>query len=356
MPRKILILITDLHIGGTPTVVRELAIRLHAPPDVQIHVACLSPAGPVAGQISRAGIPVTALGARTAGDFRAIWRLRRLIRQERFDTLFSFLIHANAAAAVAAVGLDVRQFQSIQHPWPMPRWHWKLQRRISRQAERIIVPSPSVAAAARKLAGIAAEKIVIIRNAVDVAAFAGVPHHPNSPPRAVFIGRLDPIKRIGDLLGAMTILNGAVHLDIYGDGSERNKIVEEIEWRKVGEWVKLRGAVDDPRTALAEAALLVLPSQAEGFGLVLIEAMAAGVPVVASDVPGIRDVVTNGQTGLLIPVASPTALAAAIDRVCLNSDFRQSLIKNALGVVQTTYDWAKVLPMYETVLGLLPHK
>src|SRR5438309_425055 len=79
--------------------------------------------------------------------------------------------------------------------------------------------------------------------------------------------------------------------------------------------IKLPGSIDRPQTALAESALLVLPSLAEGFGLVLIEAMAAGLPVIATDVAGIHDVVRPNETGLLVPPGDASALAMAISRV-----------------------------------------
>src|SRR5437773_1188049 len=96
VPRRILLLITDLEIGGTPTVVRELAIRLRKPPDVEIEVACLSKWGPVADQLRDSGVEVTALDARGVRDLlRVVRKLVRLIRDRKFDTVFSFLIHAN---------------------------------------------------------------------------------------------------------------------------------------------------------------------------------------------------------------------------------------------------------------------
>src|SRR5947207_2512942 len=102
MPRRILLLITDLEIGGTPTVVRELAVRLHRPPNVVVVVASLARPGPVADQIRSAGITVTSLGARSTTDFRIAAQLANIIRHGRYDTVFSFLVHANAVAALAS--------------------------------------------------------------------------------------------------------------------------------------------------------------------------------------------------------------------------------------------------------------
>ena len=86
--RRILLLITDLRIGGTPTVVRELAVRLHGDPDFHVHVACLDRWGPVADQLRNGGVPVTTLNACCSVDPRVLAKLVWLIRQEEIDTVF----------------------------------------------------------------------------------------------------------------------------------------------------------------------------------------------------------------------------------------------------------------------------
>src|ERR1700722_13453300 len=124
---RILLLVTDLHIGGTPTVVRELAIRLHAGGN-DVQVACLDAWGPTADAIVAAGVPVTALNARGVFDLLVVARLARFIRREKFDVVLSFLVHANVAAAVASRFVaNVRWLQSIQTTQPSPHWHWVLQ-------------------------------------------------------------------------------------------------------------------------------------------------------------------------------------------------------------------------------------
>ncbi len=369
--RRILLLLTDLQIGGTPAVVRELALRLTAAGGAYVEVACLAPWGPVADQIARAGIRVTALNARSPLNLpQVVLRLARLIRASRFDTVFSFLIHANATAAAASVLCPrVRFLQSIQTTQPWPRWHWKVQAVVQRRAERIIVPSPSVAAVARTWARIPPEKIVVIPNAVPcgtgIPPVSGSAHPQDFSPKGAmkhgqdahatkvgFIGRLDPIKRIPDLLHAMTLLEPPIQLDIFGEGAERPKLEQLIIRLGLTERVTLHGAIPQPHSALAATDLLVLPSQTEGFGLVLIEAMAAGVPVVATDVPGIRDVVRNGETGVLVPVGSPARLAEEIGSLLRDEPRRKSLIARAYQDVRERFSWDVVVPQYRKVLWI----
>jgi glycosyltransferase involved in cell wall biosynthesis len=362
--RRILLLITDLEIGGTPTVVRELAVRLHKLANVHVGVACLAPWGPVATQLAHAGVTVTSLEAHGANDLAAIGRLIELIHHREFDTVFSFLIHANVAAAMASlVCRHVRFIQSIQTTQPSPRWHWKLQRRAQKRAEKIVVPSESTADVAHEWAKIPRGKIVVIHNAIEPAEFEGLGQNEPAELRSAglsstsrvpfpigFIGRLDPIKSIPDLLHATLLLGGSVHLHIFGEGRERANIMEELLRHNLTHSVTLHGAIARPQDALAQIGVLVLPSKAEGFGLVLIEAMAAGVPVVATDVPGIRNVVTHESTGLLVPHGNPRELALAIDRVIRDRALRERLIQNAHRDVRERFSWDAIFQKYRALL------
>jgi glycosyltransferase involved in cell wall biosynthesis len=353
MPHRVLLLITDLKIGGTPIVVRELAIRLRAR-GWPVEVACLSEWGPVADQLVQAGVPVEALGARRSSDVRIIPRLARLIGQRGYETVFSFLVHANAVAAAASLlTRDVRWLQSIQTTQSRPRWHWLAQRVAHHAAQRVVVPSESVARVAGERSDISAAKLVVIPNALDADRFSGItPQWREGTPFPVgFIGRLDPVKRVGDLVEATGILGPAIHLHIFGEGSERPAIERLVAARKLGDRVVLHGATDRPEDALAQVGVLVLPSEAEGFGLVLIEAMAAGVPVVATRVPGIVDVVGHERTGLLVEPARPGELAMAIRRIMSDAPLRSRLIAAGRQEVRRRFYRESVLPRYEALLS-----
>jgi glycosyltransferase involved in cell wall biosynthesis len=353
MRGRVLLLITDLQIGGTPTVVRELAVRLARLLDVKVEVACLAEMGPVGQQLEAMGVPVTALGARGPGSaISTLSALVDLIQSRQFDTVFSFLIHANALAAASSLMTwrrGVRYIQSIQTTQPRPRWHWALQRLIHRRCQTIVVPSASVAQVARQRSGIPAGKFVVIPNAIDVDAFQVTPAPHAGLFSVGFIGRLDPVKRIPDLLAAVARLEG-VHLHIYGSGRDRACIEREVERLRLEGRVTLHGTIDRPQEALRHLDVLVLPSEAEGFGLVLIEAMAAGVAVVGTDTWGIRDVSRHGETGLLVPVGSPDALVKAIARLRDEPALRRRLIDHARRDVHARFTWPAVFGQYRALL------
>jgi glycosyltransferase involved in cell wall biosynthesis len=357
-PLRVLLLVTDLEIGGTPTVVRELAMRLPQLGGVQTEVACLAEPGPVAQQIAQGGVPVFSLGAQSSLALPLVARrLCQLVPARKIDLVFSFLLHANAVATICKPFLPgVRFIQSIQTTQPGPRWHWAVQSAAQQAAECVVVPSRSAAKAAHDWANVERDRIVVIPNAVDPAQW-----EPNPRVRQMvadrpgdyvgFIGRLDPVKRVGDLVDAVALSAASMHLDIYGDGPERGLIAQHIADLELDSRVLMHGSVPDTRIPLATMDVLVLPSAAEGFGLVLIEAMASGVPVVASNVAGIRDVITHEQNGLLVPVGDAYALAAAIKRVLRDKPLRDRLIAAGLATVREKYAWSAVLPMYAKLLG-----
>ena len=350
--RRLLLLNTDLEIGGTPTVVRDLAVRLRAASGAHVEVACLAPWGPMADLIQGAGISVTPLNARGAADVRVLPRLVSLLRGHQIDTVFSFLVHANAVAAAASrVCRGVRFFQSIQTTQPYPRWHWRVQKLAQRAAEKIVTPSESVAQAAREWAGVPAERIVVIPNAIDPGPAPEVQAGTSGLPiRIGFLGRLDPVKRVPDLLQALQLMQSPAQLHIFGEGEERTSLKRQALQMGLGDRAVFHGASAGPGEALRQMDVLALPSQAEGFPLVLIEAMAAGVPIVATRAPGIRDVIRDNETGILVPIGSPAELAVALDALARDPDRRAALAAAGRRDVCERFTWERVMPQY---LGLL---
>ena len=350
---RLLIINTDLEIGGTPTVVRELALRLREWIDVD--VVSLKTVGPIGGQLQQAGVNVTALNAQSTFDLMRVRReLIEVIQSFQYDTVFSFLVHSNTLAALARKRCPnvSKWIQSIQTTQSRPRWHWQIQKFASRAADLVVVPSESVAQIACKRCAIPRQRVIVIPNAIDIDQFAVARHAVFSQQthRIVFVGRLDPIKRIDDLIDAITMLPDSFKLDIWGDGAERTRLEAIIARRQLDERVKLHGATTKLLSVYQQADVLVLPSDAEGFGLVLIEAMAAGVPVVATNAPGIRDVVQDQQSGLLVPPRDSNLLARAILKLSNDHSLQERLIENGLKHVNQNFSWERVIECYRKIL------
>jgi glycosyltransferase involved in cell wall biosynthesis len=312
--------------------------------------------GPVAEELKQAGITVHALAAGSVWDVPVVGRFVSLVRRGTYDTVLSFLIHANTVAAIGSRFASFRLIQSIQTAQPWPRWHWWLQRRMQSRAQKIIVPSPSAARVAQEWGGCDPGKVVVIPNAIDPENFSAstVATEEPGPERYPigFIGRLDPVKRVPYLVRSLLDMKSPVHLHIFGEGRDRAEIEATIAKHGLSERVTMHGAIARPQEALVKIGLLVLPSIAEGFGLVLIEAMASRVPVIGTDVPGIRDVIRHGENGLLVSNDDELTLAGAIDKAVGDLKLRRQLIDRAIEDVLERFTWERIMPMYRRLLEL----
>ena len=332
---RLLLFNTDLELGGTPTVVRELARRLPAV-GVRTVVACLGPRGPVAEQIEADGGTVHAFGRSAWQLPAAVADLWRLVEAERIDLTLSFLVHANVVAALA----NAPHLQAIQTTQPTPGWHWRAQRWAARRSPRVLCCSPSVAQAAHERSNVPAEKLRVIPNAVEHVADRPAVFGQSGVMRVGFLGRLDPVKRVDLLIDACRVAK--VPLDVYGDGPDRPR----LEAHAADSDVTFHGFT--PRDeALAAVDVLALTSVGEGMPMVLIEAMAAGVPVAGLDVPGVRDVIEDGQTGVL--AEDVDALADALRRLRDDPAERRRFAEAGLREVRERFTWHRVLLMYRSL-------
>jgi phosphatidylinositol alpha-mannosyltransferase len=200
---------------------------------------------------------------------------------------------------------------------------------------------------------------VEIPNGVDVAAFARVDSsgEKSDRPTVVFLGRYDESRKGMDVLvGALPAVLESVpdlRLRIMGDGDERSlraRLPRGME-------VEFLGRVSDTRKAavLAAADVYCAPNTGgESFGIVLVEAMAAGTAVVASNIDAFRRVLRDGDCGELAAVGDPDSLAAALTRVLLDADLRSGLCARGSEAVRD-YDWPvvadRVIRVYETIRG-----
>jgi glycogen(starch) synthase len=180
--------------------------------------------------------------------------------------------------------------------------------------------------------------------------FAGI-----GRPRVLFVGRLAPQKGVHTLVAAAGLLEDpSVRVLLVGDGPERKALEREAERIDAGDRVRFLGFFAHERlpAAMAHADLLVLPSVYEELGTVLLEAMWAGLPIVASRTGGIPDVIEDGVNGLLVPPGEPEALASVIDRVLADRALAYRLSEGAQKRGKD-YDWevlaGRVLQVYRGV-------
>jgi phosphatidylinositol alpha-mannosyltransferase len=232
-------------------------------------------------------------------------------------------------------------------------------RTVSRRIDAAIAVSDAAAGFLRRAIDVDVE---IIPNGLDVGRFA----HPGDAPkglpegrRLLWVGRLDPQKGFRVMLQAFALL-AREHADLWllvaGDGRDRGALGAMSEAARAR--IVMLGAVphDELPPYHAAADVFVAPATGqESFGYVLVEAMAAGVPVVASDIAGYREVVRSGIEGLLVPPGDPTALAQAVSRV-LSDRVLAARLSEAGRTRAAAFDWDHVVPrieaVYHRVIGL----
>ena len=318
-------LITDLGPAGAERAVYEVSTRLDKD-RFDVQVAALR-GGPVAAWLEQAGVKVTVLGVRGRWDLGKLYRLATLLRGERIDLLHTHLFHADLigrpAAGLAGVPRLVHTVHTVEGRFRP--WHFAFARLFHERCDRIVCVSASVQADHAHRSGLPGRCYTVIPNGVDPDAFyCGADARRTRRAEwglgeddvlLAFIGRLDYDKGIDVLLGAMSHLGARgtpMNLVIAGDGPWRNAVETFIAHGEGGRYTRALGFVEDVQAVCSAADILVVPSRWEGFGLAAAEGMAAGLPVVATRVPGLTDLITDGQTGVLVEPVDVVALAEAM--------------------------------------------
>lgn len=326
---RIACLITDLDVGGAEKNLVTLAKGLDAG-RFEVSVASLMPAGALARELAYAGIPVTDMGVRSRADLRGVWRVVKWLRRARPDVLHTWLFHANILGRCAAAALGVPAVVSSIRVAESRRSHLVLERLTSRLADRILTNSSGLRDYVLEC-GIEPGRVEVIPNAVDPGRFARERKSGKrgGTPTVLFVGRLAEQKGVDVLLRAAAELRRrrGLMFEIVGDGPDRAKLERLV--RELGLTnVHFTGRSGRVPESLAEADMLALPSRWEGMPNVVLEAMAARCPVVATDVTGTRDLVRDGVNGLLVPVDDHRALAAGIERLLDADTLAKSLAEN----------------------------
>ncbi len=232
---------------------------------------------------------------------------------------------------------NLDEFIKEKHVPFLVRIFRNIQTRVAQSATRIIVPSEYLKGVVgtwglpAREAGIPGDKIEVIYNTVSVKEIGIVPEAVGKLPRplVVNVGRLVPWKHIGDVIDATAGIFGA-SLAIVGDGPERATLTRHANEKLFGRAI-ITGSLShkDTLAVMKSADALVLNSSYEGLSHLLIEALMLGVPVIATNVGGNTEVITDGEDGLLVPAGNPPALAHSLALILSDKELRTRLSARA---------------------------
>lgn len=338
---KLLKFVTMLAVGGTERQVVNLAQSLDAS-RFELRLACLKHFGHFLNEVEARRVPLVEYKINRLYNSRAFregLRFARDVRRDRIEIVHSYGFYSNVfaipPARLARVPVIVASIRDTGDIWtPMQR---RLQKVVCRLADCILVNAEAVRQ--RLIAeGYPPEKIAVIRNGIALSRFErksgdgrvreDLALPPGTPVVAV-LARLTRLKGVEYFLRAAAIVakrvqearflivGDSVYRDgtqVFGDGAYRTELERYADRLGLGQRVVFTGFRLDIPDLLSEVAVSVLPSLSEGLSNVLLESMAAGVPVVATKVGGNPEAVEDGATGLLVPPRDAGALA---DAICL---------------------------------------
>lgn len=231
--------------------------------------------------------------------------------------------------------------------------------RVRRRAARVVAVSEALREYVMKTDRVHPERIMTIPNGIDTKRFR--PKTPTIPPPVangedegggsftiVAVGRLVPEKAYDVLVRAVAKLRGFNwQLQICGDGQERTRLKKLGKELRVSRQIKFLGAINNIPGVLRAADVFVHPSRTEGHGRAILEAMASGLPVIATSVGGTPEAITDGETGLLVPPDDPGMLAAAIRRIQADRELAQRLGARARAAVEEKFSVERMRASYK---------
>jgi glycosyltransferase involved in cell wall biosynthesis len=331
---RLLLVITLAETGGAQSYVAALLPALAPRFDV---VVAAHGDGPLVEAAARAGVRFVELrhmrrALHPVRDARGLLELVALIRRERPD-----IVHANSSKAgilgrLAAMVAGVPITVFTVHGWAF-KAYGGLAARLYRTADRVMARATTITICvtdSERATGLGAgtcdaKRTTVIPNAIDTRT-APRARHASDPPRIITVGRLAWPKDPQTLLDALGRLRKRTFAAvIVGDGPQRPGAEARIRELGLASSVQILGARDDVPDLLARSDVFVLASRSEGGPISILEAMAAGLPVVASAVGGVGELVQDGSTGLLAPAGDAGALAAAVQRLLDDPELRHRM-------------------------------
>jgi glycosyltransferase involved in cell wall biosynthesis len=337
-PIRVLFCIETISSGGVEQT--RLTLVKHLPKtDFEIKIICTNASGPIADGIKREGVELFVIGSmKNPFDWKIHKKVQDVIKVFKPDIIHGGVFEGNSMAAISGFlrrvpVIILEETSDPQNRSAKASW---LLRQYVRVANKIIAISPDVENYLVQKAKIPTGKVTMINNGVTT------PNYPSSKRISAkrkdlglqkddvvvgFVGRLfNDHKRVTDLLEAVARIDDPkVKVLIVGDGRDKGLVVEKLKGLGLLERVIMAGYQNETTLYYSMMDIFCVPSAREGFGLVAAEAMLHHLPVVASNVGGLKNVVIDGETGYLVAPKDPVALADKIKSLIMDPEKRKHM-------------------------------
>ncbi|WP_297188656.1 TIGR03088 family PEP-CTERM/XrtA system glycosyltransferase [uncultured Porticoccus sp.] len=351
------------------------------PPDRYRHVIiCLTNADDFANRITLPGVQVIQLHKPAGQNFRVFWDLWKTLRALRPDVVHTRNLASLEMQLVTLLipgikrvhgehGRDIHDLDGTNKKYNL------LRKAMQPFVHRYIAVSRDLLQWLKHTVAIPEKKLRQIYNGVDAEKFS--PRQDDAqlgdlappgllPENAVVVGtvgRLAEVKNqqllieaVGYLFTKRPILRGTLRLVLVGDGPLKLQLVDRVKQLGLSDVVWFSGDRNDVPALMQLMDIFILPSLAEGISNTLLEAMASGLPVIATSVGGNVELIEEGVNGRLVPVNNVVAMADAVAELVDDPALRQFMGKKGLALVRTTFNWEKTvadyLAVYDTLLGV----
>ena len=363
---KVLLLVVGFDVGGTEAHVLELASRLDRR-SFDVLVCSLKPVGCLGKELPSRGVRVVSLDGVGKFDLRVLSRLWRIIKLEQPDVIQAFLFWANIAARLVAYLSKTIPVISSYHDEVVPegRLNRAVDRLTLKWTKYLVCCSEAVRRSVEQRIGGEKEQFVVIPFGVETSRFGGA-----ATMSGAELGLQEGLPVIGTICrlvepkkGLRFLLQALVHLEreaaqpvcqllIVGEGPAEQTLRSLSEQLGIASRVVFSGMRRDIPRLLSLMDIFVLPSLYEGFGIAILEAMAAGKPVVATTVGGILEFVVSEESGLLVQPGNSVALAAAIQQLLAQPDRAKAMGRRGQEHARKHYSIESVVRRHEQLYEL----
>lgn len=360
---KLILLTSVLNRRGGEQMILKLALGLD-PARYDVQVVCLRPQVPFLGEFEKAGIRVTVLGMKRYFQIRPLIELYRIFRRERTDLVHTHLyrdaIYGRPIARLAGVRGVISTLQN-SYVWRSRAQLW-LDRMTSAFAYRVTAVSDAVKKFAIEREHIPESKLVTIYNAIDHERFRVSPEVRTRVRRELGLGKdeiaigstgaLTRQKGFNYLIEAAPVVLASrpeVRFFIGGEGELEADLVRQRDEAGLNDRITFLGFRGDIPELLAAFDIFVLPSIFEGLPVSLVEAMAAGLPIVTTDVDGNCEAIGDNEAGIAVEPGDPAALAEALLKMVGDSELRRKMGNRGRERVREIFDVRVMVSRYEAI-------